>query len=57
MVLFAISGVFSRFNNIAGNIYFALLPVQEDTAALHVLYFTVYTCYTPGSSHTFYLPD
>lgn len=41
MVLFAISGVFSGFNNIAGNIYFALLPVQEGTAALHVLYLTV----------------
>lgn len=34
MVLFAISGVFSGFNNIAGNTYFALLPVQEGTAAL-----------------------
>lgn len=41
MVLFAISCVFSGLNNIAGNIYFALLPVQEGTAALHVLYLTV----------------
>lgn len=30
-------GVFSGFGHIAGNIYFALLPVEEDTAALHVL--------------------
>lgn len=41
MVLFAISGVFSGFNNITGHIYFALLPVQEGTAALHILYLTV----------------
>ena len=26
-VLFAISGVFSQFGHVAGNIYFALLPV------------------------------
>lgn len=36
-VLIAFWGVFSRFGHIAGNIYFALLPVEEDTAALHVL--------------------
>lgn len=41
MVRCAISCVFSGLNNIAGNIYFALLPVQEGTAALHVLYLTV----------------
>lgn len=35
-VLFAISGVFTWFGHVAGNIYFALLPIEEDTAALHV---------------------
>lgn len=50
MVLFAISGVFSGLNNIAGNFYFALLPVQEDTAARHVLYLTVIM------PHTWQLP-
>lgn len=50
MVLFAISGVFSRLNNITGNIYFALLPVPEDTAARHVLYLTVIM------PHTWQLP-
>lgn len=29
-------GVFCWFSHIAGNIDFALLPVEEDTAALHV---------------------
>lgn len=51
MVLFAISGVFSGFNNIAGNICFALLPVLEDTAALHVLYLTVIMPHTWQLTH------
>lgn len=37
-VLFATSGVFSWFSHVAGNIYFALLPVVEDAAALHVFF-------------------
>lgn len=28
-------GVWSQFGHIAGNIYFALLPAEEDPAALH----------------------
>lgn len=29
-------GALSQFGHIAGNIYFALLPAEEDSAALHV---------------------